>query len=240
MSKAALFQAFERTWPAAEYADAGGFAVGRGAGGGGRVSSARKAGDWTADDIDAAAEIQRSWDQPPMFRVVDDDQTLISALEARGYGRTNPTAIMEAPVAALTDQDLPPVTAFAVWPPLAIQREIWSAGNIGKARQAVMERVTGPKTALFGRIEDRPAGAGFAAIDQGIAMIHAVEVLAPWRRKGLASWMMRAAAFWAQDHGVDTLALAVSRPNAAAVALYERLGFVEAAGYAYYCEADAA
>ncbi|MCQ0970874.1 GNAT family N-acetyltransferase [Paracoccus sp. TK19116] len=234
MSEAALFRAFERTWPAAEYADAGGFSVGRGRGGGGRVSSARKAGNWSPDDIEAAADLQRGWDQEPMFRVLDSDHALTEALEDRGYARTNPTAIMAVSVERLTDRDLPPVTAFTVWPPLAIQREIWSAGNIGPSRQAVMDRVTGPKAALLGRIEDRAAGAGFVAIDSGVAMIHAVEVLLPWRRKGLAAWMMRAAAFWARENGAETLGLAVSRPNVGALALYERLGFVEKAGYAYF------
>ena len=41
---AALAEAFEISWPASEYADAGGFRVGRGLGAGGRVSSARAVG----------------------------------------------------------------------------------------------------------------------------------------------------------------------------------------------------
>lgn len=234
MIDAALAHAFERTWPAAAYADAGGFRVGRGQGGGGRVGSARRIGRWTGADIDAAAAIQQGWGQAPLFRVLDQDRLLADALTARGFRHGNPTAIMAAPVAALTDRAMPPVTAFAVWPPLAIQRDIWSAGSIGPARQAVMDRVTGPRTAILGRIKDRAAGAAFVAIEGPVAMIHAIEVLPPWRRHGLAGWMLRQAAFWARDHQADRLGLAVGRGNAGAVALYHRLGFDEVGGYAYY------
>lgn len=230
----ALAAAFEATWPAAEYADAGAFRVGRGLGGGGRVSSARATGDWADGDIDAAIAQHRAWNQRPLFRVADGDAALIEALERRGFRRDNPTAILRISVAALTDRNIPPVTTFTIWPPLAIQRDIWAAGNIGPARQAVMERVPEPRISILGRIEDRAAGAGFAAIHAGVAMLHAVETLPGLRRKGVAGWMMRSAAIWADANGADRLALAVSRANEGAVALYRNLGFREVAGYGYY------
>lgn len=231
---AVLAEAFEATWPAAEHADAGGFRVGRAPGAGGRVNSARVAGDWADADIDAAIAVMRDWDQPAVFRVLDGDDRLRAALEARSFARQNPTAIMSAPVAALTDRDLPPVTAFAIWPPMAIQRDIWAAGNIKAARQQVMLRVPEPRTALLGRIKDRAAGAGFVAIHGDMAMVHALEVLPPWRRLGVAGWLMRKAAFWAAENGASRIGLAVSRANEGAVALYRAMGFDEIAGYAYY------
>lgn len=231
---AALARAFEATWPAAEHADAGGFRCGRAPGAGGRVNSAVALGPWTAADIDTASDIFRGWDQPPVFRVADDAGDLRVALEERGFARGNPTAIMTCPVAALTDQPIPPIMALPVWPPLAIQRDIWAAGNITPARQAVMWRVPDPCAAILGRINDRAAGAGFVAIHADVAMVHAVEVLADWRRMGLAGWMMRQAGFWAAEHGAERMGLAVSRANRGAVALYESIGFREMAGYAYY------
>lgn len=231
---AALAQAFEATWPAAEYAEAGGFRVGRGLGAGGRVSSARAVGAWRQADIDAAIAIHHGWGQRPVFRVLDSDHGLRQALEARGFLRETPTAIMEIASNRLTDRDLPPVTAFALWPPLAIQREIWAAGHISAARQAVIDRVPQPKTAILGRTGDRAAGAAFVAIHDGIAMVHAVEILVPWRRRGLAEWMMRQAAFWAEEQGAARMGLAVSRGNVAAAALYRKLGFQDVAGYGYY------
>lgn len=231
---AALAEAFEATWPAARYADAGGFRVGQGLGAGGRVSSARAVGAWSAGDIARVEAIHRGWQQQPMFRALDSDTILIQALLAAGYRHETPTAIMQAPVAALTGLAIPPVTTFAVWPPLAIQRGIWAAGNINPARQAVMGRVAGPKTAILGRIDDRAAGAAFAARHGEAVMVHAVEVLPPFRRRGLAGWMMRQAALWAAEQGATRIGLAVSRANSGARATYDRLGFTEAAGYAYY------
>lgn len=230
----AFAEAFETTWPAADYADAGGFRIGRGLGAGGRVSSARVIGPWAEDDIRQVERIAQGWDQPPMFRVADGDERLSAALQQSGYRRDKPTVIMSAPLERLTDQPIPPVTAFAVWPPLAIQREIWIAGNIGPARQAVMDHVALPKTSLLGRTNDRAAGAGFVAIDNQVAMIHAVEVLTAWRRRGLASWMIREAAFWARDQGATRMGLAATRGNTGAIAAYQRLGFQEVAGYSYY------
>lgn len=230
----ALAAAFEETWPAAEYADAGGFRVGRGLGAGGRVGSARPAGPWSAADIPAAEAIHRGWGQRPIFRVPDGDRALIAALEESGFRHEAPTAIMAAPVALLTDLSPPPVTAFAVWPPLAIQREIWSAGGIGAARQAVMARAPHPKAALLGRMDDRAAGAGFVALHGPVAMVHGIEVVPDFRRRGMAGWLMRQAGFWAAERGAERIGLAVSRANAGARATYDRLGFVEVAGYGYY------
>ena len=233
---AALARAFEETWPAADYADAGGFRVGRGLGAGGRVGSARAVGAWTPADIARAEAIHRIWDQRPLFRALDSDAPLIAALTGAGYRHETPTAILAAPVAALTDLAIPDLTTFAVWPPLAIQRDIWAAGNINAARQAVMGRVAGPKAAILARIDDRAAGAAFAAISGDVAMVHAVEVLPAFRRRGLAGWIMRQAALWAAERGATRLGLAVSRANAGARASYDRLGFTEAAGYAYYAK----
>ncbi|AUH33791.1 GNAT family N-acetyltransferase [Paracoccus tegillarcae] len=231
---ATLALAFEATWPAAEYADAGGFRLGHTPGAGGRVNSARATGPWSQGDIDAAIDLFRGWNQPAVFRVMDDNTDLRAALEARGFAPSTPTAIMTCAADRLTDQPIPTITTFAVWPPLAIQRDIWAAGSINPARQAVMDAVPAPRASVLGRIKDRAAGAAFVAIHGDVAMVHAVEILPDWRRLGLAGWMMRQAAFWAVDQGAARIGLAVSRQNDAAMALYQHLGFSEVAGYGYY------
>ena len=230
-----LAQAFETTWPAAETADAGGFRVGRGLGAGGRVSSAHALGpDWDEADIAAAEAIHNGWHQRRMFRLSDSDATLAAALTRHGYAPETPTAIMAAECGLLAVAPVPEMTAFAIWPPLAIQADIWIAGNIGTARQAVMPRVTLPKTAILGRHADRAVGAAFVAADGPVAMIHAIEILPGFRRKGMATWLIRKAAEWAQVQGATRLALAVSRRNVTARALYDRIGFAEAGGYSYW------
>lgn len=238
MNDTGLRAAFQATWPAAEYADAGGFRVGCGLGGGGRVSCAMATGPWTEADLHEAVGLHQRWGQRPMFLVFDDDALLIAALKARAFVRESPTVVMEIPVAALTDSPVPMLSAFTIWPPLAIQREIWSAGGIGPARQAVMERVSDPHISIMGRVEDRVAGTAFAAVHGPVAMVHAIETDPILRRRGVAGRMMRQAAFWAADRGAERLALAVTRANVNALALYERMGFQEVAGYTYYARPE--
>ncbi|SCY77451.1 GNAT family N-acetyltransferase [Paracoccus tibetensis] len=234
MIDAALAEAFEASWPAAETARAGGFLVGRGLGAGGRVSSARVAGAWAEADIAAAEAVHEGWGQRAVFRVCDTDAALIRVLAARGYAPEIPTLVLEAEARALAEPPLPVMRCFAVWPPLAVQRQIWAEGNITPARQAVMARVALPKAAILARIADRAAGAGFVAALREVAMLHGIEVVPAFRRKGVGAWIVRQAAEWADGQGASRLALAVSRANAGALALYDRLGFREAGSYAYY------
>jgi GNAT superfamily N-acetyltransferase len=136
-------------------------------------------------------------------------------------------------VAQLTDVQIPRVTTFAMWEPLAIIRETWAAGGIGPARQAVMERVAGPKTAILGRHNDKPAGAGFCAIHDGTAMVHALEVPPHQRRNGMGAWMMRQAAFWAAEQGATEITVLCTKRNEAANGLYASLGMALVGQYHY-------
>lgn len=230
----AIFAAFEATWPAAEYASSGGLLTGRGMGAGGRVGSTRATGAWTVGDIAAAEAQHRAWDQPALFRVLQDDGALADALHGRGYRPVRPTAILAAPVSVLTACPVDPMSAFTLWPPLAVQRQLWQAGAIGPARQAVMDRAAIPKAALLGRQDDRAAGAGFVAIHDSVAMLHALEVAPEFRRRGLGGALVRKAAHWAAGEGAQVIALAVSLSNSAAFSLYTAMGFSEAARYHYF------
>ena len=175
----------------------------------------------------------RSLDQPCQFMIRAGDEALDSVLAAYGYGIIDPTLCYAAPVRSLAGTPLAPLSAFRIYPPLAIMADLWAAGGIGTERLAVMDRVDAPRTGLFARHADRPAGAGFVAMHAGIAMIHAVEVSQEHRRQGVGSSILRAAAFWAQDHDAAHLALAVTRANAAANMLYASLGFAVAGRYHY-------
>lgn len=229
-----LSRAFEDSWPAAEYRDAGGFRVGRGMGGGGRISSARALEGWSEADIQSAIELHRAWDQPVLFRAMQDDEPLKQALSRAGLTPTKPTAVMQASTADLADADLPYLSAIPSWPPLAVQREIWELGNIAPARQAAMDRVTLPKMSILGRSKDWPVAAAFVAWTDDIAMIHAIEVSPNARRQGMGEWVVRGAARIARDAGASRLALAVTLGNDAAVALYRKLGFTTLGVYDYW------
>ena len=233
-----LFAVIEGTWPAASLREAGGFAVREGRGAGSRVSSASLEGPFERADIDAAIAAHCALNQPPKFMIRPGEEALDAALAARGYEIFDPVVIYGAPVAVLC-QPVPPVTAFAHWPPLNIARELWTDLGIGPARQAVMDRAPGPKACVLGRKEDRAAGAMFIALQDGTAMVHALAVAPAMRRKGLAQAMMFEAARWAKDQGAQDIALVVTRANTAANALYRGLGMAEIGAYHYRREPQA-
>ncbi len=225
-----LFAALAGTWPAAEVREHGGWVLRRGEGGGNRVSAASRLGPGADPGVAEAA--MAAWGQSPMFQIRPGDDDLDADLAARGYLRRDETLLMRAPAAELA-WEAPEESVIFCTGPLASLAEIWAGGGIGPARLAVMARAPGPKLWLLGRAGDRPVGAGFVAVQDGVAMLHALEILAPARGQGLGGRMTRAAAAWARRAGAETFALAVTERNGAARALYGRLGLAEVARYHY-------
>lgn len=228
MTPETLAQLMEATWPPASRRSLGPFTLRDGAGGGKRVSAASLEGPFSEADLTA---LEVAMPEPLMLVRVGEGE-LDAALDARGWRIVDPVVAYAAPIDRLT-ADLPPLTAFAHWPPLEIARSIWAEGGIGPARIAVMDRVTGPKAALLGRIDDRSAGTAFVACQGTEAMVHALDVRESHRRQGLGRNLLHAAANWAADQGATRLSLVVTRQNAAARALYTRLG-MEVVGQYHY------
>ncbi len=227
-----LFAVIDATWPAASTREAGGFLVREGLGAGSRVSAASLEVPFEACDIDAAIAAHRALNQPVKFMLRPGEEALDAALAARGMEIFDPVIIYGAPIAALL-QPVPPVTAFAHWPPLQIARDLWAELGIGAARQGVMDRAPAPKVCVLGRKEDRAAGAMFVGVHDGVAMVHALATLPEMRRKGLARAMMAEAARWADAQGATEMTLVVTRANAAANGLYRTLGMTEVGSYHY-------
>lgn len=223
-----LATVMEATWPPASQRTLGPFVLRDGAGGGKRVSAASLDGPLIDTDLDALEGAMAE----PLMLVRAGQDALDAALEARGWRIVDPVVAYAAPVAQLT-ADLPRLTAFPHWPPLEIARAIWVEGGIGPARIAVMDRVTCPKAALLGRIDDRSAGVAFVACHGAEAMVHALEVKEGHRRLGLGRNLLHSAANWAADQGAARLSLVVTRQNAAARALYARLGMEVVGEYHY-------
>ncbi|MTI01266.1 GNAT family N-acetyltransferase [Roseibium sp. RKSG952] len=221
------------TWPAARYEEQGPFQLREGQGGGSRVSAASRIGDVTDADLDNAEQAMLAMGQKRIFCLRPGDEVLDTQLAARGYEVLDPVNIYDCPVAQLTDVPIPRVTVFTIWEPLAIMREIWAQSGIGPERLAVMDRANGPKTGLLMRQKDQPGGVGFVAVHDGIAMVHALEILPSHRRQGLGQWAMRAAAFWALDNGAHTLSVICTKANEGANGLYHSLGMQIVGEYHY-------
>lgn len=228
MTPDVLAEVMEATWPPASRSRLGPFTLRDGAGGGKRVSAASLEGPFSDQDLDALEAAMAE----PLMLVREGEAALDAALDARGWRVVDPVVAYAAPVADLT-ADLPPLAAFPHWPPLEIARSLWAEGGIGPARIAVMERVTGAKAALLGRIDDRSAGMAFVACHGTEAMVHALEVRDSHRRQGLGRNLLHAAANWAADQGATRLSLVVTRQNTAARSLYARLGMGVVGQYHY-------
>ena len=229
----ALAEALEITWPPVR-AEAMGPATFRfGAGGGKRVSAANVTAPFTEADLDGVETRFRAGDEAPLFRIGPGEETLDALLEARGYRRVDPTLLYVTPAGRLIRPDQVPLDAIASEGCLGIMADIWAAGGIGPARLAVMDRAPGPKAWILGRKDDRAAGAGFVALAGPIAMVHALETLPRFRRRGVGRAMLSRAASWAVERGATHLGLAVTEGNTGANALYRSLGMEVCGGYHY-------
>ena len=230
---ARLIAAVDATWPPAQTCHRAGWVLRRGAGGGQRVSAASPLAPGHAPDIATAEAAMRAWGQVPLFRLAEGEEAVDAALAAAGYAVHDPVVLYAAPVARLTDARDETARIIRVSTPLALAADIWAAGGIGPERRAVMARAAGARIALLARLGDRAAGCAFTACDGPVAMLHAMEVLAGFRRAGAGRQLLHGAANWAAEQGTEVLALAVTEANAPARALYEAAGMTVAARYHY-------
>lgn len=226
-----LYEVCARTWPAAREMRVGPWTIRDGQGGGQRVCAATL--DGGAFSIGDAESAMRALGQSSLFMIRAGEDALDRVLEERGYAVKDPVNIYTCPIAQLTDVAIPKVTAFTIWEPLYIMRDIWAEGGIGAERIAVMERCTCPKTGLLGRWNDQPAGTGYVAVHNGVAMVHALEILEHQRGQGVGKWMMRRAANWAEAQGATHMSVICTQANGAANGLYSSLGMVLAGQYHY-------
>lgn len=228
-----VYRLIDATWPPAKTELVGPFVVREGRGGGSRVSAATVLSEFGPSDLGAAERAMVRLGQCPLFMIRAHDTELDAALEDRGYAIKDPVTIYAAPIDQLTQTLPPPVTTFEVWPSLAIQRDIWASGGIGQERIAVMERAMVPHTTVLGRIDDRAAATAFVGASGELAMIHAIEVLPRFRRRGLGAHLLRAAARWAGRQGATFLCLLVTKANQPANGLYASMG-MEPVGHYHY------
>ena len=230
---AKLAEVCEATWPPASQKALGAWTIREGQGGGNRVSAATEAWPVTDADLPVAENAMKALGQVPLFQIREGDDRLDTLLETHGYEVRDPVNLWAVATAGLAEAPIPRGTVYTMWPPLELVNDIWTEGGIGEARQAVMRRAACEKTAILVRSGDYPAGVAFAGIHDGVAMIHALFVKPSMRRQGAGGMMIRAAAKWAQKHGVNTLGLMVTQGNHAANPLYADLGMSRVGHYHY-------
>lgn len=228
-----LYEAIDATWAPAAITRVGPWVIREGRGGGSRVSAATADGPVTEADLPQAEAAMRALGQVPLFMIRHGDGALDAMLAEQGYELVDPVNVRLGPLELLMSEPLPLARVYAGWEPLAIQREIWAEGGVGPERLAVMDRVEAPKTSILGRDGNAPAATAFVALHKGIAMMHAVEVAAEYRRKGVAALMCRQAAVWAAKRGGIYLSALCTQANEGSNALYSSLGLAVVGQYHY-------
>ena len=146
-----LFAVLDATWPAAAERLAGGWRIREGRGGGKRVSCATAVSDEAEAGIAAAEAAHAAMHQDPLFCLRDGQDDLDLALAGRGYRLIEPVVLYVSPAARIAAEAPARLSAFPLWPPLAITCDIWAEGGVTAARQAVMARAAGPRTSILGR-----------------------------------------------------------------------------------------
>jgi GNAT superfamily N-acetyltransferase len=91
-------------------------------------------------------------------------------------------------------------------------------------------------TFAFVRDGARTVAIGRGTVDDGWLGVTAVEVVAEFRRQGLARAVMHALHAWGRDHGAVRSHLAVTSQNAAALGLYRSIGYRPHHDYRYRTE----
>lgn len=235
-STLALWSTLDATWPSAEKTSHGPWVIRRGAGGGKRVSAATCQKPVDRDDIEQAEAVMRDLGQDALFMIRQEDHALDGLLETQGYEIVDPVTLYLGAAADLA-KPLPITTAIPSWPPLAIQCDLWRLGGLDQPRIDVMIRAAAPKVTILGRDDDTPCGTVFVAAESDIAMVHALETHADYRRKGVARNLMHAAGNWAVSQNLNWMTLAVTKANQPANALYRSMGMQPAASYHYRLKA---
>lgn len=230
---ATLYRVIDDTWPAAAFRDCGPWKLRQGGGGGQRVSAATAEGAFSEAELPAAEAAMREMGQTPLFMIRAGEAALDAMLEQAGYQIVDPVNLYLAPIEPLAKPDIPRALVFAIWPPLAIQKDIWAEGGIGPDRVAVMERAEAPKVSVLGRYDQTAAATCYAAISHSTAMIHALEVAETCRRKGVGVMMTEHVARWGMKHGATHIATLCTQANAGANALYTSMG-MEVVGQYHY------
>ena len=233
INSSSIFDTIDLTWPAEEFLELPEWKLRRSIKGGKRVSAASIIKKSGIPDIKFVENTLAEWCQDKLFMIKSGENSFDEALKSLGYFVVDPTNIWSISAEALSAQQIPLVTAFSIFPPLAIQREIWKANGIDASRIEIMDRVKKPRTTIFGRTNAKPAASAFVAVANKIAMVHALIVDHNCRRQGMGKFVMQKAGAWARQQGAESVAVLCTKQNQSANNFYKTLGMQVIGEYHY-------
>lgn len=178
----------------------------------------------------------------PAFRLPDLPafEPFQQALQQQGFMRLQPTLTQTALIEVLQNAETDPAADLADTPDAA-----WMAMFLGEGLDPVdgairarsLSRATGTRYASL-RENGHTLACGAASFGEGWLGVHGMRTAAAQRGRGLAARVLRAMAREAAQRGIRQAFLQVDAGNAAALALYRRLGFSTVWPYAYWRRPD--
>lgn len=231
-----------RAWPAASVQYDGAWQVRLTAGHPSRRLNSVNALD-PSDHRDVEARVARAavrfetYGRLPVFRQTPLSPQLLDAyLEAEGWSLRDETLVMRAPIDAMALDDVPDRLPLRDrWRYLQASQRIQGRGPDVTRGLADVVAAIRPPVGLF-LLEDRegdPLASVMCVRDGELAGIFELGTSPSVRGRGYGATMLKTALRWARLHGARQAWLQVEADNAAAVALYRRLGFEEIYRYAY-------
>jgi ribosomal protein S18 acetylase RimI-like enzyme len=153
-------------------------------------------------------------------------------LARRGYRLECPTGVQTASLAEVADRSAAaPAAEVLVADEL---REPWFAVYLeaegvdewaAAVRRGILRRIAARTGFALLRVDGRPAAVGLGVLEDGWVGVFNMVTRPEFRRRGLATAVLRALGRWAAGHGAERAYLQVVADNTPAVALYARLGF---------------
>jgi N-acetylglutamate synthase len=225
-----------RSWPAPETVDIDGWLWRYASGGSFRANSVSTLAFHGADVDAAVREAERRYaaqGAPCRFTVTEASEPgdIDVRLAALGYARGDEHVTMAKPIAAsaLAPAD---VTLSAGSSPEWLA--VYLAGLSPDRRQvapAILAGLPAHRTFLACRRAGTVIGSGLSVADGAFASVQCMATLAGARRRGAARAVLTAIEAWAAAQGCTHLYLQAESANAAALPLYEAVGFRVAGRY---------
>ncbi|MFG3252788.1 GNAT family N-acetyltransferase [Streptomyces sp. NPDC048172] len=229
-----------RGWPCLESEQLGGWTLRASGGFTARANSVLPLGD-PGVELDAALERVARWYgarglDARVQVTAEDDAPLARELDERGWTAERHALVRVGALAPLADREPDARVELAREPGEAWLTLYNRAG--GAPSDTARKVLTGGPSVWFATVPGQPENTGPAAIGRCVvdgrwAGFAAVEVAPERRREGLAVAVMAELSRRALDEGASAAYLQVETGNAAARALYDRLGFADHHTYFY-------
>lgn len=224
-----LEAAFDAAWPALKVVAAGDWLCKSAPGVSRRSNSANPAGAHarlTEAWIERIEAIYAKFGQPTYVRLPSIlGEELDRKLDERGYTAEGHTVTLIGPLLAAASAGEVEMSSVPSPEWLAAQNLInGRQGETAKVFDLVLAQIDVPAAYAAVRREGRIVSAAYAAASDGWLCLEAVATDPDWRGRGLAGATVAALMTWGAGQGARAAGLQVQADNAAAQAVYRRLG----------------